>query len=379
LIPELDLHVAQISFFVDRERRPPERLLQDWPALVDVAVAAASHASRVTVIQASSVPGTIVESGVTFHFVAPPAGAPLARSPEFRALLRQLAADVLHVHGLAFAREVFELHGLAPNTPILLQDHADRVPRPWRRGPWRRAAAAVGGISFCAGAQAQPFRLARLLPPHVDIFEVAESTSSFTPADREAARAATGLHGNPAALCVGHLDANKDPLTVLEGACAAAAALPDLQLWCCYGNAPLLPAVEARLARDESLRARVHLLGRVAHDRVEQLMRAADLFVLGSHREGGSFALIEALATGLSPVVTDIPSSRALTGNGSVGALWPCRDAGALAAALQRTPTPRTQVRAHFDAHLSSPAIGRKLYSAYKRLIARQTSSAAAS
>ncbi len=64
-------------------------------------------------------------------------------------------------------------------------------------------------------------------------------------------------------------------------------------------------------------------------------MRAADLFVLGSHREGSSFALIEALATGLTPVVTDIPSLRALTGNGAVGALWPCGDAGALDDALR--------------------------------------------
>jgi glycosyltransferase involved in cell wall biosynthesis len=160
---------------------------------------------------------------------------------------------------------------------------------------------------------------------------------------------------------------------------AAAGALPDLQLWCCYATAPLLPAIEARLARDESLRARVHLLGRVAHERIEQLMRAADLFVLGSLHEGGSFALIEALATGLSPVVTDIPSSRVLTGNGAIGQLWPCGDWRALGAALQRSPTPRADVRAHFDAELSSTAIGRKLYAAYERLIARRTASAAAS
>ena len=59
-------------------------------------------------------------------------------------------------------------------------------------------------------------------------------------------------------------------------------------------------------------------------------MRAADLFVLGSHREGGSSALVEAMATGRTPVVTDIPSSRALTGNGAVGELWPCGDSRAL-------------------------------------------------
>ncbi len=191
-------------------------------------------------------------------------------------------------------------------------------------------------MSFCARAQAEPFRRARLLPPDIEIFEIPELTSSFAPGDAAAARAATGLHGDPAILWVGHLDANKDPLTVLDGVSAAAQDLPNLQLWCCYATAPLLAAVEARIARDAALRARVHLLGRVPHERVEQLMRAADLFVLGSHREGGSSALVEAMATGLTPVVTDIPSSRALTGNGAVGELWPCGDSRALGTALQR-------------------------------------------
>ena len=173
------------------------------------------------------------------------------------------------------------------------------------------------------------------LPREVRLFEIPESTSTFLPGDRAAARAATGLHGDPAVLWVGHLDRNKDPLTVLEGVGEAARYLPGLHLWCCFGSAPLLGAVQARIAQDAVLRDRVHLLGRVPHEQVEQLMRAADLFVLGSHREGSSFSLIEALATGLTPVVTDIPSMRALTGNAATGALWPCGDSRALSDALQ--------------------------------------------
>jgi len=373
----LPLHVAQISFFVDPERRAPERLLHDWFTLVDTAAAAASAVGRVTVVQASMVPGTIVQSGVTFHFLAPDsAGTPLPRSGAFRTLLRDLKADVFHVHGLGFGREVRELHELAPGTPILLQDHADPVPRIWRRNRWRRGATAARGASFCAHAQAEPFRRARLLPPDIEIFEIPELTSSFAPGDSAAARAAMGLHGDPAILWVGHLNANKDPLAVLAGVSAAAQDLPNLQLWCCYATAPLLAAVEARIARDTALRARVHLLGRVPHERVEQLMRAADLFVLGSHREGGSSALVEAMATGLTPVVTDIPSSRALTGHGAVGELWPCGDWRALGTALQRNASARgaaarARVRAHFDAELSSSALGQKLAAAYTRLVER--------
>jgi glycosyltransferase involved in cell wall biosynthesis len=193
----------------------------------------------------------------------------------------------------------------------------------------------------------------------------------------------TGLHGDPAVLWVGHLDRNKDPLTVLEGVARAVADLPRLTLWCCFGSAPLRATVEARIARDPALRGRVHLLGRVPHEQVEMLMRAADLFVLGSHREGGNTSLIEALATGLTPVVTDISSTRALTGNGAVGLVWPCGDSRALAQALRaaaaaRGPGTRAAVRAHFDEHLSIVALGRKLSAAYRTLATPQARAVAA-
>jgi glycosyltransferase involved in cell wall biosynthesis len=292
--------------------------------------------------------------------------------------LRDLAPDVIHVHGLGFPREVVGLRRLAPRTPILLQDHADRAPRLFRRAAWRRGIAAASGISFCASAQAEPFRRAGVLGSETRIFEIPESTSAFVPGDQAAARAATGLYGDPAVLWVGHLDANKDPLTVLEGVSAAARDLPGLQLWCCHATAPLLPAVQVHIAGDSRLRDRVHLLGRVPHEQIELLMRAADLFVLGSHREGSSFSLIEALATGLAPVVTDIPSSRALTGDGRAGALWPCGDPRALGEALRSVtatlgPHTRLAMRAHFDAQLSSAAIGRKFCAAYAGLAGERT------
>ena len=127
------------------------------------------------------------------------------------------------------------------------------------------------------------------------MFELPESTSTFEPGEQSVAREQTGVHGDPAILSVGHLIPNKDPLTVLDGIAAAVEDLPNLQLWSCFGSAALLQAVRTRIETDPTLRDRVHLLGRVPHSDVEQLMRAADLFVLGSHREGGSFSLIEAL------------------------------------------------------------------------------------
>jgi glycosyltransferase involved in cell wall biosynthesis len=365
----------QISFFVDAERRSPETLLSTWHSLEDIASSVASTGARVTVVQASLSPGVLARRGVEYVFLKPdPPDVPLARSAEFASLLQDRQPDVIHVHGLGFSRDVLALHELVPDVPILLQDHADRPPKLWSRAAWRRGAAAAAGISFCARAQAEPFVRARLVQRNTAVFEIPESTSTFTPGDAAAARAATGLHGDPAVLWVGHLDRNKDPLTVLDGVAAAGRALPGLHLWCCFSAAPLLPVVQARVAGEPLLRDRVHLLGRVAHSRVEMLMRAADLFVLGSHREGSSFSLIEALATGLTPVVTDIPSLRMLTGYGAIGALWPCGDSDALDEALRFAaaalgPHSRAAVRAHFDAHLSSAAIGRKFTAAYRELL----------
>jgi glycosyltransferase involved in cell wall biosynthesis len=135
-----------------------------------------------------------------------------------------------------------------------------------------------------------------------------------------------------------------------------------------------MAAVRRQIANDPRLRDAVHLLGFRPHEQIEQLMRAADVFVTGSHREGSGYSVIEALACGLPPVVTDIPSFRTLTGAGRVGALWPCDDVQALTAAVlalaaRLGPELRTAVRAHFENELSFGALGAKLVAMYRDVV----------
>ena len=374
MTPSTSLHVVQVSFLIDPQRSPAQ-ILNDWWPLVDAAEMVAQTGMRVSVVQACRQPESLTRNAVSYHFVSPERGqSTIVRGSAFAALIRGLKADVFHVHGLGFPREVLALAGLAPDVPIFLQDHASRVPRFWRRRVWRRGLSAAAGVSFCALEQAQPFLQAGLLHPQAAVAEIAECSSRFTPGDRHAARRATGLHGDPAVLCVGNLDPNKDPLTVLGGISRAVQRLPALQLWCCFRQSPLLADVRSRIDADPQLSTRVHLLGNVPHERIEQLMQAADLFVLGSHREGSGCSVIEALGCGLPPVVTDIPSFRALTAAGQVGALWPCGDPHKLCEALLSTAArPREKmrlaVRAHFDAEVSFEAVGRKLVAAYEDLL----------
>jgi glycosyltransferase involved in cell wall biosynthesis len=373
------LHVAQVSFFNDPARRPPAQLLDSWATLVDVAEAASRAEVRVSVVQASAHSQRFERNGVHYYFL-PFAAAADASDAALANLLRALAPDVFHVHGLGFHRDVLSLAALVPGIPIILQDHASRAPRPWRRGSWRRGTVAADAVAFCAAEQARPFRDARLLPARTRVYEIPESTSRFTPGDRAEARRQTQVEGHPAILWVGHLDANKDPLTVLEGVASAARSLPQLRLYCCFGVAPLLRTVRERISGDAILRERVTLLGQVPHARIEQLMRAADLFVLGSHREGSGYSLIEALACGLPPVVTDIPSFRALTAAGVVGRLWPCGDSAALSEALRSVAaradgSVRAAVRVQFDRELSFEALGAKLARMYVEVTGRNARS----
>jgi glycosyltransferase involved in cell wall biosynthesis len=371
------MHVAQLNLVPAPAQVDPQQLPVHWHTLADVAEAAAAAGVRVSVIQNSAREAAFVRAGVDYRFV-PLDGKDGSR--RLAAAVAGLGADLAHVHGLDHAPQAHALSRRLPWLPILLQDHANRPPPWWRRAHWRRWYAAAAGVAFTAPLLAQPFVAAKLFQPGTRIFAIPESTCRFTPGDRAKARYATGLHGFPCVLWVGHLAAGKDPLAVLDGVALAARRLPDLQLWCAYGEAPLLEAVQSRIARDPWLSGRVHLLGRVAHERIETLQRATDLFVSGSCSESCGYAALEAMACGAVPVLTDIPSFRVLTGEGRIGRLWPCGDTGQLANALVAMATAGptcAEVRAHFDAELSFAAVGRRWAEAYAALLAGRRRAAA--
>ncbi|GLQ47136.1 glycosyl transferase [Dyella lipolytica] len=368
------LHVAQINFVPVPVGLGATDIFRQWPSLVDVAEAVASSGTRVSVIQATTRPVHVVRNGIGYHFSdIRDADTVAIRGRRFASLIDDIKADVLHVHGLDFAEDAFAISQCLPHLPIVFQDHANRPPHWWRRAQWRRWYKAASGMVFTAPELAWPYTHAGLLDPSAQVFAIPESSCRFTRGSRARARAETGLYGDPCILWVGHLNAGKDPMTVLDGVAKAAAKLPGLKLWCVFGNAPLLPAVQRRIDRDPHLSGRVHLLGSVAHQRVELLMRAADLFVSGSRSESCGYALLEAMACGVTPVVTDIPSFRALAGD--VGHLWPCGDATRLGEALVHAATHRASpecVRAHFDATLSFTAVGRQWADAYAQVLGSQ-------
>jgi L-malate glycosyltransferase len=98
------------------------------------------------------------------------------------------------------------------------------------------------------------------------------------------------------------------------------------------GQGPLLDALERRVD-DAGLSGRVHFLGQRSD--VADLLAASDVYVSSSHTEGLSNAILEAMASGLPVVVTDVGDSASVV-DSNVGIVVPPRQPEALATALLR-------------------------------------------
>lgn len=109
------------------------------------------------------------------------------------------------------------------------------------------------------------------------------------------------------------------------------------------GAGPLQAELEQRI-RDRGVADRVSLLG--FRNDVEALLKQARLFALVSDWEGVPFAMIEAICTGLVPIVTDVGTISDWITHGRNGHIVPVGDPNALADSIARL----LDDRAHFDA-----------------------------
>ncbi len=110
----------------------------------------------------------------------------------------------------------------------------------------------------------------------------------------------------------------------------------------------------------------VHFLG--LRDDVPAILAATDIFALASYSEGLSNAIMEAMASGCAPVVSDVGGNKYLIQNGISGFLFPAGDREALRSHLKRLiddPAKRRAIgkaaRERIDAEFSWEKVG-KLY-----------------
>jgi glycosyltransferase involved in cell wall biosynthesis len=259
--------------------------------------------------------------------------APRATSPSWigrlRRLVRDRDIDLVHTHmPLPAAAARLALPGRRPAFVHTEHNMWDRYRLPTRLAnhlTYGRNAAVIAVSDGVAGS----IRSSR----PVEVVAHGIDTRQLRPADvasRLAARQALGLDAAaPVVGTVGNFTAKKDQATLLEAAARLAVEHPGLRL-VLVGSGPL----------EDELRSRARsLLGDAAvfpgsRDDVYDLLPAFDVFALSSRFEGLPIALLEAMASGVPPVVTRVGGIPEVVTDGDDGVLVEAGDAGSLATAL---------------------------------------------
>jgi glycosyltransferase involved in cell wall biosynthesis len=308
-------------------------------------------------------------------------------------LFRRLEPDIVHTHnpkpGLygRVAARAAGVPGVVNTVHGLYASPEDRTSRRAAVYALERAA------SWCSGAELvqnpEDFEvLARLGVPHNKLVLLGNGIDlkRFHPGTgrhgRQQARADLGIDADAVVVgTVGRLVWQKGFHELFAAAERLRGTHPDVIFVVVGGSDPdksdAISSAELAAARR---RGGIVFAG--ARDDIEDVYRAIDLFVLPSHREGFPRSAMEAAATGLPVIATDIRGCRQVVAHGQTGLLTPLHDPVRLAAAIERLVTDpdlrrrmgaagRRKAEAEFD----DRAVVTKTLAAYERVLTPATSS----
>ncbi|OWK43554.1 glycosyltransferase [Fimbriiglobus ruber] len=248
--------------------------------------------------------------------------------------------EVFHAHQYTpFFYTALAKYLVRPAPKVILTEHGRHYPdlvSPPRRAVNRivldRLADAVNAC--CAFSGRALCRVDGFAGSRIEVIENGIEVDRYGPADdRAALRRKLGLA--PERRVIVHVARHhpvKDQATLIRGFALAAPALPDVDL-VMVGDGPLREQLTG-LADSLGVKARIRFVGIQAN--VPDWLRAADVFALTSVSEAASLTLLEAMATGLPVVVTDVGGNPEIVRHEREGLLFPRGDAGGCAAAFRR-------------------------------------------
>ncbi|MBI3586624.1 MAG: glycosyltransferase family 4 protein [Ignavibacteriales bacterium] len=372
------MHTLYINYHYDNDLTTIASLLERYHSSRNWCEAVAKQGGSISYIQRFRYTDHQAINGVDYYFIndnLPPHLSWYQNPKTFHKQIIKLKADVIHYNGQIFHLKY--LRSLLPKeTAVVWQHHGGLPPSFLKRLIYKPAFRLLDDVMFTSFEQAEEWKKVDLISPHQAVHEIIESSTFFTPLPREHARSTLGLQGGEIFLWVGRLNTIKDPLTILKGFALSLKLFKNPHLYMIYSEKDLLADVQKAIL-SLSLSERVHLVGKVPHDELPKYYSGADYFVLGSLHEGSGFALLEAMACGALPIVTDIPSFRKITRNGTVGYLWKVGSPHSLAVTLgsaQSKTMSRDSIVAYFKKNLSFDCVGHEALSIYRQVWQRRQS-----
>jgi len=266
-----------------------------------------------TIIEHMNFEGEYMDNGVQYHFFK---GRNKFWYVPFKTnkFIRQSNPDIILVQGLIFPLQVIFLRlRVAKKCKILVQHHGEHPFKNWKRIFQRIAVGLADGYLFTACGNAKEWMEQKIVRED-KCYEVLEASTFFEKQNKQESRSKLGIARDDIFLWVGRLEKNKDPITILKGFEQYLRINANALLYMIYQEDDLLAEVKSLVYNSDSLKRSVHLIGKIDHNALPIWFSAADFYLSGSHVEGSGYALIEAMACGCIPIVTDIPPFRKITG-----------------------------------------------------------------
>jgi glycosyltransferase involved in cell wall biosynthesis len=326
-----------------------------------------------------------------------PVLASIGNAPLLPGLLRAGGHDVVHLHHpFLLGTELTLLRRLRARGQALVVSYHNRLVGSGGRAPlfrgWEltwgrwllRAADRVCVLSEAhARSVPQLAALERRSPERIAVLPNGVDLDLFRPGPDEAGVRAT--HGIPEGAVVAAFVATLDRAHYfkrLDRAIDALRRAGGERLHLLVVGAGEELEAHRRAAAAAGLTDRVHFAGAAGHDRLPALLRAADLLLLSSDPpESFGIVLIEAMASGLPTISTDLPGVSSVGVPGQTGLVAPREDPDALAAALRTMadldPEGRRRMgragRAHAEAHYAWPRLVERTEAIYAGAIGERS------
>lgn len=253
--------------------------------------------------------------------------------------IREIRPDIVHSRNWAAVEAVIAGRWVR-SCALVHSEHgleADAtLKQPWRRICFRRLAFELADRVLTVSYQLRDLH-ARQTGFSADAITVihngVDSARFFADsAARSVVRGELGLADDEICIgSVGNLFPVKDHMTLLQAVSIVAETGRKWRLLV-VGEGPELPKLREFVDAHAALRSRVSWLG--ASNRVPELLRAMDIYVLPSMNEGISNSLLEAMATSLPVAVTATGGNPEVVVDGESGLLFGVGDARQLAELL---------------------------------------------
>lgn len=285
--------------------------------------------------------------------------------------------DIVIVEGLIFPLQLIMLKKvLSKQCRIIVQHHGEKPYKGIKKFFQKQADRFTDAYLFTAAGNAEEWIREKIIPGKEKCFEGQEASVFFEGKDKQKSREELGIGTDPLFLWVGRLNANKDPFAILNAFEKYAAANPRAKLIMVYSEDEMLGSIQQLVEHKPALKNTVTLAGRMPNEKLEDLYSAADFYLSGSHKEGSGYALMEAMACGCIPLVTNIPTFSKMTGNGEYGFLYPPGDTAALTLLLMKTgeidiASYSEKVKKHFREKLNFKNIADDLLQVFDSVIKR--------